>query len=98
MPAVRGWLEHDEPPGELLVRVAEFGAELERNPEDLAEQEHANLYFRTIPGTEHDSWIVSIVFSLHRPRSARFAGEVRCQSVACVRHPQTELPVVYPPP
>ena len=98
MPAVRQWLENDEPPGDLLVRVAGFGADLERDPAFLAEQEDANLYFRTIPGTEHDGWIVSITFSLHRPRSDRFAGEVRCQSVVCVRHPQMELPLVYPPP
>jgi hypothetical protein len=80
------------------VQVAGFGADLERDPQFQAEQEHANLYFRTIPGTEHDGWIVSITFTLHRPRSERFAGEVRCQSVVCVRHPQVELPVVYPPP
>jgi hypothetical protein len=98
MAAVKEWMERDEPPGDLLVRVAGFGADLEREPEAGAEREYANLYFRTIPGTEHDGWIVSISFSLHRPRAERFAGEVRCQSVVCVRHPQTEIPVVYPPP
>jgi hypothetical protein len=98
MPAVKEWTERDEPPGDLLVRVAEFGDDLERDPAADAFQEHANLYSRMIPGTEHDGWIVSITFSLHRPRTERFAGEVRCQTVVCVSHPQLELPVVYPPP
>lgn len=98
MPAVRQWMENDEPPGHLLVEVARFGAELERDPERDAQQEHANLYVRILPGTEHDGWIVSITFTLHRPQSDRFAGEVRCQTVLCVRHPQAELVAQYPPP
>lgn len=98
MAAVRQWMLDDEPPGDLLVKVAGFGGELERDPETGAEQEHANLFFQVVPGTEHDGWIVSITYSLHKPSSGRFSGEVACQTVTCVRHPQRELLAQYPPP
>ncbi len=91
MPALKQWVEYDEPPGDLLVKVAGFGEQLERDPETDAIVEHANLRFRTMPGTEHDGWIVSITYALFRSRDPRFAGEVRCQEVCCVRHPQQEL-------
>ncbi len=91
MPALRQWLVNDEPPGDLLVTVTGFGSELERDPEADSIIEHANLRFRTIPGTEHGGWIVSITYVLLGSRDLGFAGEVRCQEICCVRHPQLEL-------
>jgi hypothetical protein len=92
MAALRSWMEYDPPPGDLLVRAAEFGALLEKDPETDAELEHSNLFFRLVPGTEHDGWMLSLTFALTKNL------EVQCQSFICVRHPQTEIQFSYPPP
>ena len=97
MDAVREWMRRDPPPGDLLLKVAAFGAELERDPERDAEPEHANLYFRLMPGTEHDGRIVSITFELNNSPDPNFRGEVRCQELACVPHPRTALFEIWPP-
>ncbi len=98
MPALRNWMVYDPPPADLLVKAAEFGAELERDPLFSAELEYGNLYFRIIPGTEHDGRIVSITFSLGGSMDRNAEGEVQCKDVACVPHPQRALPVQWPPP
>ena len=81
-----------------LVAVAGFGAQLERDPESGAELEHGNLYSHEIPGSEHDGWIVTIEYTLQDSRDDRFAGEVWCQSVSCIRHPVRELLPRHPAP
>lgn len=89
MSAVGEWMRHDPPPGELLIKVAEFGAILEQDPIAGAEIEHANFLFRVMPGTEHAGRIVSISFTVE-------GNEVRCQDVVCVLHPQPELMPPWP--
>lgn len=91
MPALRAWMLYDPPLGDLLVKAAEFVAVLEQDPEKDAELEHGNLFFRLVPGTEHDGWMLSLTFALT-------GLEVHCKDFVCVHHPQLELPVVYPPP
>lgn len=93
MPAMKAWSEFDPPSGDLLVLVAEFGAELERDPEKDAEREHQPVFFfRIMPGTEHDGRIVSVTFTLGRAMDPGYAGEVRCQHIVCVPHPP-QLPL-----
>jgi hypothetical protein len=91
MAALRSWMLYDPPPGDLLVRAAQFGAVLESDPETGADLEGGNLFFRVVPGTEHDGWILSLTYALTSTR------EVHCQDFSCVRHPQLELPLTYPP-
>jgi hypothetical protein len=92
MHALRSWMLYDPPSGDLLVRAAEFGAVLEKDPETDAELEYGNLFFRLVPGTEHDGWMLSLTFALTSTL------EVQCKDFVCVRHPQTEIQVPYPPP
>ena len=96
MDALRAWMLFDPPPGSLLARAAEFGAELQRDPERDAELDHANLFLREMPGTEHDGRIVTISFTLSAPRP-RGAGEIRCKDVVCLGYPQRELVPGWPP-
>ncbi|SDT29089.1 hypothetical protein [Actinoplanes derwentensis] len=92
MDSIRAWLQHDPPPGPLLVKVAEFGAVLEHDPfSGDAEQEHSSQFFRTIPGTEHDNHIVAISYELEGRTSSPNGREVRCQRIGCVPHPQQVL-------
>lgn len=98
MSALKAWLEHDEPPGGLLVVVAGFGAQLENDPVAAGEVDYANVRTADIPGSEHDGWIVTITYSLERKPTRRFEGEVRCQTVSCIRHPVRELQPLYPAP
>ena len=98
MDSLRAWMRRDPPPGELLAKVAEFGAELERSPEtgDI-DREHANLFVRRIPGTEHDNRIVAISFSVQPSPDPDLLGEVHCQDVTCVEHPREALFEPWPP-
>lgn len=98
MAALKAWLEHDEPPGDLLVKVAGFGVVLERDPVAAGEVEYANLRAADIPDSEHDGWIVTITYSLEKSPNRKFEGEVRCQTISCIRHPVRELQPLYPAP
>lgn len=97
MDAVREWMRRDPPSDDLMVKVAAFGADLEEDPERDATSEHANLFFREMPGTEHDGHIVSITFELNNSSDPAFAGVIRCQDVVCVVHPRTALFETWPP-
>jgi hypothetical protein len=98
MDALREWMRHDPPPGDLLVKAAEFGAHLETNPTDGAQADGPALWYREIPDTAHAGWIVSITFTVEGPREPEYSGAVHCQTVCCVPHPQQELLPTYPPP
>jgi hypothetical protein len=99
MNALREWMRHDPPPGPLLIKATEFGAELEHNPEggDI-EIEYGYLFHRTVPGTEHDGRIVAITFSLEGSPVKGKAGQVNCQNIGCVPHPQQQMFLEWPPP
>lgn len=98
MDAVREWMRRDPPANDLMIKVVEFGDVLERDPERGAAQEHANEFYREVPGTEHDGRIVSISFSSESSPDPAFAGVIRCQDIACVEYPTRGLFEAWPPP
>lgn len=98
MNAVREWMRRDPPAGVLLMRVVEFGTVLEREPTKSAQQEHANLWYHEVPGSEHGPWIVAITFTEEPSADPRFTGEVHCQTVSCVPYPQVASPAWPPEP
>jgi len=98
MDAVREWLRHDPPPRRLGTAGAEFGAARRRDPTGNADREHANLWYRELPGTVHDGWIVSVTFTVEAAHDPTFVGEVHCQTVCCVPHPWRGTPPPWPPP
>jgi hypothetical protein len=91
MPALREWERYDPPPGDLLIRVAEWGAELARDPFKDADLEHGNLFFRVVPGTEHDGMVVTLTYAV-----LSGVQEVQCQTFRCQKYPSL-APPEWPP-